>query len=155
MNLQELLDNDQLEKINISLEDIKNRRDKAYRIFNFAVKNLSGSGHGDEDIIYSNLYDSIRMSCEVLLWLSGYRVKKSSEGHHYITINAAGELLSGEMKNEFQRIQKMRQKRNRFDYGNLSSISEAELSQALFDAKALFSKIGSLIESEERQQKIL
>ena len=149
MNSQKLLNNEQLEKIDVSLADIKNRQEKARRIFNFALKNLSGSG--DEDIIYTNLYDSIRMGCEVILWLSGYRVKKSSEGHHYITINAASEVLGDDLSNEFQRIQKMRQKRNRFDYGNLSSISEAELKQALDDAKTLLNKIDDLIKAEDNK----
>lgn len=149
MNLQELLNDGQLEKIEISLEDVKNRRDKVYRIFNFAVKNLSGAGHGDFDIIYTHLYDSIRMGCETILWLYGHRVKKSSEGHHYITINAVNKLMDGEMFYEFQRIQKMRQKRNMFDYGNLTSISESELKQAFDDAKVLLNKIDSLINSKE------
>ncbi|MFA5000508.1 MAG: hypothetical protein WC545_04070 [Patescibacteria group bacterium] len=144
-----LLNNNQIEKITVSLVDIKNRQEKARRIFNFAVKNLSGAG--DEDIIYTNLYDSIRMGCEVILWLFGYRVKKSSEGHHYLTINAAGELLSGEMSNEFQRIQKMRQKRNRFDYGNLASISEVELKQALTDAKSLLNRAEELIKGRDKE----
>ncbi|MCX6794654.1 MAG: hypothetical protein NTY31_01495 [Candidatus Falkowbacteria bacterium] len=147
MNSQKLSNNDQIEKFTVSLADIENRRKKARRIFNFAVKNLSGTG--DEDIIYTNLYDSIRMGCEIVLWLSGYRAKKSSEGYHYITINAAGELLNGDMSNEFQRIQKMRQKRNRFDYGTLASISEAELKQAMNDARVLLNKIDDLIKSKE------
>jgi len=147
MNLLELSKNDQIEKINVSLSDIKSRLEKARRIFIFAGKNMAGSG--DEDIIYTNLYDSIRMCCEVLLWLFGYRVKKSSEGHHYITINAASELMDGEMDHEFQRIQKMRQKRNRFDYGNLASISEVELRQAFNDARSLLNKIDELIKDKK------
>jgi len=39
-----LSNNNQIEKITVSLADIKNRREKACRIFNFAVKNLSGAG---------------------------------------------------------------------------------------------------------------
>lgn len=147
MNLSVLSNNEQLERINISLEDVTKRRDKAYRVFNFAIKNLSGSGSGDEDIIYTNLYDAIRMGCEVILWLFGYRVKKSSEGYHFITINAVGDLLNGEMIYEFYRIQRMRKKRNMFDYGNLENISEEELKQAVNDAKSLFKKIDMLIDT--------
>lgn len=147
MNLSILANNEQLEKINILLEDVIKRRDKAYRVFNFAIKNLSGGGNGDEDIIYTNLYDAIRMGCEVILWLFGYRVKKSSEGYHYITINAVSDLLAGEMVYEFYRIQRMRKKRNMFDYGNLDSISEDELKQAISDARSLFKKVDQLIHS--------
>lgn len=147
MNLSILANNDQLERINVSLNDVIRRRNKAIRVFNFAIKNLSGSGNGDEDIIYTNLYDSIRLGCETILWLFGYRVKKSSEGYHYITINAVGDLINGEMVYEFYRIQRMRKKRNMFDYGNLENISEEELKQAVSDAKSLFKKIDSLIDT--------
>jgi uncharacterized protein (UPF0332 family) len=41
----------------------------------------------------------------------------------------------------------MRKKRNMFDYGNLENISEEELKQAVSDAKSLFKKIDSLIDT--------
>lgn len=145
MNLLVLSNSKQLEKINVSLSDVIKRRNKAISVFNFAIKNLSGSGSSDKDIIYTNLYDSIRPGCEAILWLFGYRVKKSSEGYHHITINAVGDLINGEMVYEFYRIQRMRKKRNMFDYGNLENIFEEELKQAVSDARSLFDKIDSLI----------
>jgi len=151
MNLSDLLNNNQIEKIACQLSDVKNRRNKAYRIFNFSKKSLVGLGAGDEDIIYTNLYNAVRISCEAILLLYGYRAKKSSEGHHYLVINAASELMNKELENEFSRIQKMRQKRNRFDYGDLTGISQAELQQAIDDAGALLKKIDELIKNKENQ----
>lgn len=145
MNLLELLNNEQIEKISINLSDVELRFDKAQRIFSFAKKNMVGDNASDADIIYTNLYDAIRIGCETILLLYGYRVRKSSEGHHYIAINAASELMVGRLESEFQRIQKMRQKRNRFDYGNLNSISEIELRQAMVDADTLLKEISKLI----------
>jgi len=55
------------------------------------------------------------------------------------------------MSNEFQRIQKMCQKRNRFDYGNLASISEAELKQALADARSLLNRAEELIKGRDKE----
>ena len=136
MSLNQLQENNQIEKFYFSKEEVVDRFSKAVRVFNFAVKNMKGEGDGDYDIIYSNIYDSIRLACETILWHAGFRVKKNSEGFHFITINAASYILIN-LENEFRRLQKMRKKRNLFDYGNLSSISGTELKQAVLDAKKL------------------
>ncbi|MBU0636999.1 hypothetical protein KKH16_02200 [Patescibacteria group bacterium] len=56
---------------------------------------------GDEYIIYGNIYDSIRLGCEAILLLAGYRIESSSQSHHYETINMASVLMSGELVHEF------------------------------------------------------
>ena len=142
--LQTLLDNNSIEAFPLNLKGIAIKIEKADRLYSFANKNLSGLGMGDEDIVYNNIYDSIRLSCEAVLLMNGYRVKTSGEGHHYIVINAAVILLNGELNNEFQRFQQMRKKRNWIEYGDFMGISEAELKQAHTDAKALLIKIKEL-----------
>jgi len=49
------------------------------------------------------------------------------------------------MGNEFKRFQKMRQKRNQLEYGNLTSVSEAELSQMMADDLKLLGELDQLI----------
>jgi uncharacterized protein (UPF0332 family) len=142
--IQTLLNNNSIEPFLPNLKGVEIKIEKADRLYNFANKNLSGLGTGDEDIVYNNIYDSIRLSCEAILLINGYRVKTSGEGHHYIVINAAAALLNGELGNEFQRFQQMRKKRNRIEYGDFIGISEAELSQAHMDAKALLIKVKEL-----------
>ena len=117
--IQTLLNNNSIELFPLSLEGVEIKIEKADRLYNFANKNLSGLGAGDEDIVYNNIYDSIRLCCEAILLINGYRAKISGEGHHYIIINAAATLLNGELGNEFQRFQQMRKKRNRIEYGDL------------------------------------
>ncbi|PIR12813.1 hypothetical protein COV49_04215 [Candidatus Falkowbacteria bacterium CG11_big_fil_rev_8_21_14_0_20_39_10] len=63
--------------------------------------------------------------------------------------------MLGELENEFSRLQKMRKKRNKLEYGNLESISESELRQALEDAGALIGKIDKLILEKEVQKRII
>ena len=142
--IQTLLNNNSIEPSPLNLRGIEIKIEKADKLYNFANKNLSALDTGDEDIIYNNIYDSIRLSCEALLLINGYRVKTSGEGHHYIVINAAAILLNGQLGNEFQRFQQMRKKRNRIEYGDFMGISEAELKQAHLDAKALLTKVKEL-----------
>jgi|GEM_PF-1198917 len=138
--LQALLNNNSIEPFPLDLKAVEIKISKADRLYNFANKNLSGLGTGDEDIVYNNIYDSIRLGCEAVLLINGYRAKTSGEGHHYIVINSAAVLLNGQLSNEFQRFQQMRKKRNRIEYGDFIGISETELKQAQADAKALLIK---------------
>lgn len=150
-DLQTLLNNNSIEPFALNLKGIEIKIDKADRLYSFARKNLSGLGKGDEDIIYNNIYDSIRLICEAILLINGYRAKTSGEGHHYIVINAAAILLNGQLSNEFQRFQQMRKKRNRIEYGDFIGISEAELKQAYVDARVLLIKVKELQSALSRQ----
>jgi len=142
--LQTLLNNNSIESFPPNLKVVEIKIEKADRLYSFASKNLSGLGAGDEDIVYNNIYDSVRLSCEAILLINGYRAKTSGEGHHYIVINAAAILLNGQMGNEFKRFQQMRKKRNRIEYGDFTGISETELKQAYIDARALLIKVKEL-----------
>ena len=142
--IQALLNNNSIEPFPLNLKGIEIKIEKADRLYSFASKNLSGLGSGDEDIVYNNIYDSIRLGCEAILLINGYRAKISGEGHHYIVINTAAILLSGQLGSEFQRFQQMRKKRNRIEYGDFIGISEAELKQAYIDAKTLLIKVKEL-----------
>jgi len=149
--IQTLLNNNSIESFLLSLKGVEIKIEKADRLYNFANKNLSGLGTGDEDIVYNNIYDSIRLCCEAILLINGYRAKTSGEGHHYIVINAAAILLNGELGNEFQRFQQMRKKRNIIEYGDFIGISEAELKQAHRDAETLLIKVKELQSILNRQ----
>jgi uncharacterized protein (UPF0332 family) len=152
--LQILLNNGSIEAFPPDLKGIEIKIEKAYKFYNFASKNLSGRDTGDEDIVYNNIYDSIRLGCEAILLINGYRAKTSGEGHHYIVINAAAILLNGQLGNEFKRFQQMRKKRNKIEYGDFMGISEAELKQAHTDAKALLLKLKEL-QSTLKMQAVL
>ena len=151
MNLNNFLKEGKIEKINVSINDARNRLIKAIKNFNFAKKNF---GEEDNDIIYSPIYDAIRIACTSLLLLYGYRARKGTD-HHFIVINSAKDLLDGEMENEFNRIQKTRKKRNKLEYGDLDSISNSELKQVLADAEKLINKIDELIKEKERKQALV
>lgn len=142
--IQTLLNNNSIESFPLNLKGIEIKIEKANRLYSFVNKNLSGLGTGDEDIVYNNIYDSIRLSCEAILLINGYRAKISGEGHHYIVINTAAILFNGQLSNEFQRFQQMRKKRNRIEYGDFMGISEAELKQAYTDAGTLLIKVKEL-----------
>ncbi len=142
--LQALLNNNSIELFPMNLKAVEIKIEKAERLYNFATRNLSGIGSGDEDIIYNNIYDAVRIACEAVLLINGYRIRTSGEGHHYIIINVAKILFGGQLGNEFKRFQQMRKKRNRIEYGEFMGISESELKQSYLDAKILLSKVKEL-----------
>lgn len=141
---QTLLNNNSIESFSLNLKLIETKIKKAERLYDFSYKNLSGLTMGDGDIVYNNIYDSVRIACEAVLLINGYRAKTSGEGHHYIVINTAAILLDGQLANEFKRFQQMRKKRNQIEYGDFVGISEAELKQAYIDAGVLIAKIKEL-----------
>ncbi|MDD4901362.1 MAG: HEPN domain-containing protein [Patescibacteria group bacterium] len=149
MNLQDLLKNNQVEPINITVADARAQLDKAYKQYNFAKKNLSETG--DEDMVYNHIYDSLRLACTAILYLNGYRVKTSGPGHHWMTVQAAG-LVMNELPHEFERIEKMRKKRNILEYGKTLPISETDLKQGMSDAQTLLERVNTLI--GERESKL-
>ncbi len=54
--------------------------------------------------------------------------------------------MEGKLKNEFIRIQKMRNKRHQLEYGDSSLISGQELAQAHADASMLLKEVRRLID---------
>lgn len=149
MNLQNLLQNNQIELIKVTVADARTQLDKAYKQYNFAKKNLSETG--DEDMVYNHIYDSLRLACTAILYLNGYRVKTSGPGHHWLTVQAASFVIN-ELPREFERIEKMRKKRNILEYGKTLSISETDLKQGMSDAQTLLERVNKLI--GERESKL-
>jgi uncharacterized protein (UPF0332 family) len=147
MSIQDLLKNNHLELISISVTDSRLKHDRALRNFNFYQKTKFNPG--DEDVVYKGLYDSLLIACQSFLLLNGYRVKSSIKGHHLIIITATELLMPGEITNEFKRMKMMRSKRNEFEYGNPTTISTVELNQAISDIGVLLRKIDQLIAGQE------
>ncbi|KKS33508.1 MAG: hypothetical protein UU95_C0029G0003 [Parcubacteria group bacterium GW2011_GWC2_42_12] len=146
MNLQSLLSKNKVEKIEVLITAVQNKTNKAYSYLNFAKNAAVYSGENEP--VYTSVYDAIRIGCESILLFHGYRVKASSEARHKAVIEAAKELAGSGLDSEFQRMQKMRQKRNKLEYGNLTSISEGELKQSIEDAEKLLGKCAALIKSK-------
>ena len=80
---QTLLNNNSIESFSLNLKLIETKIKKAERLYDFSYKNLSGLTMGDGDIVYNNIYDSVRIACEAVLLINGYRAQTSGEGHHY------------------------------------------------------------------------
>lgn len=146
MSLQSLLSENKVEKIEVLITAVQNKTNKAYSYLDFAKNAAVYSGENEP--VYTSVYDAIRIGCEAILLFYGYRVRASTEARHKVVIEAAKELAGSELDGEFQRMQKMRQKRNKLEYGNLTSISEGELKQSIADAERLLGKCAALIKSK-------
>lgn len=141
-----------IEEMKPSLNDAGNKIKKAKRFLDFAER---AQDMGDPEMTYGQVYDASRIACDSLLALEGFRVKRSSQKHHFTVISAAKELMQGELEKEFNRMQKMRTKRNKLEYGNLDVISEIELKQAREDAKKLINEVSKKIKEKSSQQILL
>ncbi len=141
-----------VEAIAPSIDSASKKLDKALSFLRFAKK--AETLKDGEENIYNIIYDAARISCEAILSVFGYRVKKSSQGHHYVVIDVANRLMEGKLRNEFIRIQKMRKKRNKLEYGDFDQISEQELKQAYADALMLAKAVGKLIEENNPNQNL-
>lgn len=108
---------------------------------------------GDEDDTYASFYKSIRLACTAINSLNGYRVK-NQQGHHYLTIEVAAQLMNGELKEIFEKIRRMRVKRNNVDY-DFFNVSKEELLNAEKYAEAILKKVYSLINADKKQQGLL
>ena len=97
MNLQELVNENLLQEIkNISNEQIKKKLKKAYNFFYLARRNI---GHSENEIIYSNIYESIRLVGETLLLANGW--KANIKDHHKTVIRVAKLLTNDDKKKCF------------------------------------------------------
>ena len=151
MSLQIYLREGKIEKIDSSIDGAKIKKEKAFKTYRFSWKNLKEIGY--ESNIYTNVYDSIRIGCEAILLLYGYKVKKG-EGHHLVIIDTAKDLINGGLKNEFSRIQRMRKRRHNIEY-DILEISRAELIQAVKDAKKLLKRVDKLIQEKDLQKRLI
>jgi len=135
MNLENLKNNSDLDPIAPSHEGAVKIFNKATKSIRFVITSLASFGETEnKDIYYKLIYDSVLMSCQAILLLFGYRVKKSTEGHHQKTLNAVAQLVGDELATEMLRLQKVRGKRNRLEYTPLDEISITELRRAKDDA---------------------
>jgi uncharacterized protein (UPF0332 family) len=152
MSLQELINDNKLSKIeNVSSEDVKAMFSRAVRFFNDVKKSLK---YGGDDLVnYTNIYDAIRIAGEAFLLFHGYRARKGG-GYHYIVIRAVSKIINGELSGVFKRIEKMRSKRNRIEYGVLE-VSRSELIQAIDDAEKFILKVDKLIKAKDSQKSFI
>lgn len=152
MNLQNFINNGEIEEIGVSASDAKKKLAKAFNILRSVQKIIDMI---PPEVIFTNVYDAARISCSSLLSLKGYRVKKSGSKQHFVTFASASDLLGTEFNNEFIRMQKMRRKRNNWEYDNLDNVSKSELAQAVKDTEKVMNAVEKIISEEELQEPML
>lgn len=152
MTLVNYLKDNKIEKMGSSPESAKAKLVKAIKIFRNIRKMV---GIVDNEIIYPSAHDASRLACEAILFLAGYRVKKNIEASHYIIIDCAEELAGESLNLEFIRLQKMRKRRNQLEYGDLDSISQSELEQAIRDLEKLLVYARNVLEKSENKDKLV
>ncbi|MFH1326055.1 MAG: hypothetical protein ABIH48_01135 [Candidatus Falkowbacteria bacterium] len=151
MSLQDLAKQKLLKEIKgVSIEQIKKRYTRAISYFQFAKNNIN---YSDKEIIYTNIYDAVRLGGEVLILSRGYRPKKG-EGYHFIIMKAVKEIVNGDLRVVIKRIEKMRDRRNKIEY-SVADVSDIELNQAVSDAYIFLSKVRDIIREKDNQQTLI
>jgi len=152
MSLQNLLNENKISKIdNVSIKEVITKFNQAIRFFNDAKKSLNYGG--DDTVNYTKVYDAVRIAGESLLLLKGYRVNRG-EGSHYRIIEAIKEIIKGELVKELKRIEKIRSRRHRIEYGALE-VSRKELIEAIKDVERVIVKIDDLIKKRNPQKTLI
>jgi uncharacterized protein (UPF0332 family) len=157
MNLQNLIEQELLKNADkVSLHQIKSRFASAISYLNAAKGLLNSPAPKGEfnRVIYTNIYNAIRISAEVLLLLKGF---KATINNHHKTVLLVSKLLMDDEKMDpvFSRLDRMRKNRNAIDYDlDALDVSDQAIKQAMADAQVFADKVESFIEQKDDQQKM-
>lgn len=158
MNLQSLTEQGVIKNFTgASIKQIVDRFNLAQSYLNKAKEIHRVEDKKDQNhnvIVYTNIYDSMRLACEAFLLLK--KCKAVIKDHHKMVIAATKDLINNaNLDNVFIRLDKMRLNRNNIDYGvDIRDLSNQAVAQAVRDANILFKTIKLKIEKKESQIKI-
>ena len=158
MSLQNLIEQGVVNKFTgASLKQVVKRLNLAHSYLNTAKTMLKAKGKKDQNhnvIVYTNIYDSVRMACEAFLLFKNCKAVVAN--HHKMVIAATKDLFGNTgLDNIFIRLDKMRTSRNDIDYGvDIRDLSDQAVLQAFKDANTIFKEIELQIEKKNPQIKI-
>jgi uncharacterized alkaline shock family protein YloU len=156
MSLLNLIEKGAIKKFTgASLKQIVGRLDLAGSYLYTAKKLFNEKDQNNNVIVYTNIYDSVRMGCEAFLLFK--KCKAVLKDHHKMVFIATKDLINNtSFGNIFIRFDKMRTNRNNIDYGvDVRDLSNQVVEQAFKDANAIFKEIGSQIGKKDPQIKII
>ena len=113
-----------------------------------------GTDESFNRVVYTNLYNVVRILGETLLLLNGF---KATIDQHHKTVILASKLLMNDEKMEtvFARLDRMRKNRNTIDYDlDALDVSAQTIKQAMTDTEQFASKVELLISKKEGQHKL-
>ena len=154
MNLENLISLEQMGKLgkeDFTVDFIVNRYEIASNRIKNAEKLLKNNNDDEGAYItaYSELYNSFRILCEVMLAIAGYRTT-SSLGHHELAISTIWLTLEDEkMKLIYSRLKKIGGKRTSMEYGANFDISTIEMETMLDDVKLVLEKVGDEVKKKK------
>jgi len=158
MSLDEMIKNNELQKVAPSIENAQSKIAKAIRFFNSAKAAyktfLSGNKEIDISQLYVNIYEAGRIGCEALLALHGYKIRTGAS-HHSICIEGAKQLINTEeFKSEFEKMQRIKKNRNKIEY-DTATISESSLNQAIKDIELILLHLQQEVQKLTKQENLL
>lgn len=150
-NLIRFAETGKIKKEEFNLDQIENKFNLASRRIRNAELLLKNNNNDEGVFIsaYSELYNSYRNLCEVMLAIAGYRTG-GGKGHHEAAISTIQLTLEDEkLDSTYLRLTKMGRKRGEMEYGGNFDISIIEMEQMLNDVKEILKRVGAEIEAKK------
>ena len=130
MNLRDWLDSGDLQPLPPTREEIARLLQLARRDSSDAtVQGLS------LDRRFNTAYEAAYLLCTIVLRTSGYRVRGSSAGHHWLTFALLPELMGAHIEPRATYYQACRRKRHQATYQRAGVATAAELDELLADVR--------------------
>lgn len=155
MNIPQFINEDLLQNFGaVSIQQIRKRFEDG-TFYLETAKDIFATIKRRNKIVYTNIYNAVRIIGEAFLLLNGYRAKIKD---HHKTVIAISKLLMNDpvMDLVFSRFDKMRKVRNAIDYDvETPDISDVNIEQAIKDTTILADKVLGAINKRDNRQKLL
>ncbi|MFH0951310.1 MAG: hypothetical protein V1765_02435 [bacterium] len=152
-NLNNLAAIGKIQKESFSMTSLLVRLDQVKHRVNTAEKLLKNNDYNDEAVYisaYSELYNSFRILCEIMLAVGGYRTT-NQPGHHETTLASIRLTLDDETLDPvYLRLIRIGKKRNGLEYGGKFDISSHEMAQMLADVQLVLVKVSQQVKINSR-----
>jgi len=147
---KKLLENNSLQKKEVSFEEVNRVLNKAYKSLRAAEFLLKKDV---DESVFKEAYDAMILASRALMFSLGVRPR--TIGAHTITINFCELYLGKKFKTLIEKFKKMKKKRNYLIYGIGLVISKTEAENALKTAKEFIEKIKYIIQANNPQKKLI
>ena len=149
MNFDDLVRKESLKKVlRIDWQMVLRLIERAKKDLKTAKKNLNDDEPTALDLVYKSMFHA----ANALIQFQGYRPGKVRQ--HIGVIEAIERTLGVEIRPIIRKFDRLRQKRNEFEYQGLYRGTKTEIINGFHDAKILIEKIEAYIHAKNPQGKI-
>lgn len=147
MNYDDLIKGESLKKVSrVDWVLVKRLINRSKRDLEMAKKNLDADEPTAMDLVYKSMFHA----ANALIQSQGYRPGRIRQ--HRGTVEAVERTFGIEIKSIVRKFDRLRQKRNEFEYQGLYRGTRTEIKNSFIDAKVLIVKIEDYIRENNPQR---